>query len=223
MLTNQMIKLIKLCETYQIKISYNEIVKVCSIDSNIFDIILQYFSKCPKENRTFFLEVLLCDEFIEYYAFLKILKLISKLNSEYLEDLKEILIKEDITKMPSLMKYLNVFYVIANNKLAYLKPEQYEKIIEILPEASDAYTNSELMEFLLERLEGVYNYYVIDADILYLEDGGEDLLRAIDKHYRLRSKNREYKTGSLTRSLKKKELLKEPGKIIEVDFTKGQK
>lgn len=223
MLSAQMIKILKLCNMYNVKISYNQILKICSVDEEVFERIIYYFSECDKEKRSFFLEVFLCKEFIEYYAYERILKLIAKVNSDYLEELISILSKEDITKMPKLMDYLNVYYAIANNKIYFLTQEKFNKILEIFPEAASDFTNDELMELLLERLELTYNYYVVNEDVLYLEDGGEDLLRTIDMHYKFRRKNKECNTDTLIRKLKRKEQLEAKGKIIEVDFTKEQK
>jgi len=223
MLSNQMIKIIKLCSAYDIKVSYEQILKLCSIDSEDFDRLVSYFSKCAEEKRRFFLAVFIYEDFIEYYAFEEILKLISLIDINYIENIKLILSYEDITKMPKLIEYLNAYYLISSNQISGLSSEKFNQILNILPEASDVYTNDELIEFLLERIESAYDYYVVNEDVLYLEDGGEDLLRTIDMHYKLRRKNKKYNTATLVRKLKKKDLIEPKGKIIEVDFTKEQK
>jgi len=210
MLSSQFIKILEWCKKNNVSLSHNEMAILCNLNKEFVENVFKIYRDCDKYNKSAFLEIMMNEEYIINHNYLKILDIISDLNSTYTDELMSILKKPGITRLPSFFDYLNIYYYLTTRPEFTLKNPMKEAIVNLLPDAEEVYNTPNTPEVLrlnlkivlLERIEEEYEYFVENKDVIFFEDDAEEFTGDLNRFFDLRSKTKKYNANRLIRTIK---------------------
>ena len=109
-------EILNLCDEYDFLISGEVLAAFSLYDCMDLQKILNNYYKCPKENKDAYFEVMTDICFMKYYDYEAILDIVAKTNPNCLDELLEILRQDNITDLPQLVEYLDIYSLLSISK-----------------------------------------------------------------------------------------------------------